>query len=177
MTYTDLVGNIKTILDSVSGIGATHNYYRHITDVTDQKTAFVSSSKFHTWLITRSSVESTRYPVKKVLRTQVFDIWGYYAVNDENTAEKTFQGLCDDVLDKFDSIDNISVGSNALLIESTDIIQIDHVVWCDVFCYRAQFRVKVEEISDTTKVIYVMKPDGTSHILTPDGKKITIRVR
>jgi len=151
MSYTTILAALKTLLDAVTGIGKTYDHFKWATDITTQKTLFTTAGGiFHTWFLTRSSCPVEPYTNKQENRKQVFDLWGYYAVDVSAESEKTFQALCDTILDKFNDIDNKGISATVRAIDSMQILEVTYVEWCNVLCHRAQMQITIEEEIDVT---------------------------
>ena len=100
MSYLTILSRVKTILESVSNIGIVHDFPRFTADLSVQHERFVSNGILHTWMIERKSFEpTTKGVMSQVFRKHVFEIVGFYEVNDANVTEKTFQNLIDDICD------------------------------------------------------------------------------
>ena len=165
--YATMLARIKALLDDVPGIGQTYDYFRNVTDITTQKTLFTSSSKLHVWFITRSAVDpAERYLNKQVKRTHLFDIWGYYAVDDSNASEKTFQALCETIQDKFDDIAHWELVTSVTMNTPTQILEITHVEWCNTLCHRAHIRITAEEEKTAKGITDFLVREELDYIIT-----------
>ena len=145
MSYSTILAELKTLLDAVTGIGVTFDYFPLSHDEQTLKSSFVSSGKLHVWILTRANAPGTNQTIAHTLRNHVFDIYGYYAIDDANTSEKTFQQLCDTIMNKFDEEDNIALVSGTYVIAPAQLMSVEPVMFCDVLCHRAIIRITAEE--------------------------------
>ena len=145
MSYSTILAELKTLLDAVTGIGTTFDYLPLLHDEQTLKSTFVSSGKLHAWIITRVNASGTNQTIAHTLRNHVFDIYGYYALDDANTSEKTFQQLCDTVMNKFDEQENIDLVASVYVIAPSQLLSFDPVMFCDVLCHRSIIRITAEE--------------------------------
>jgi len=145
MSYATILAQLKILLDAVTGIGTTFDYFRLSHDEQTLKATFVSSGKLHAWIITRAQAPGENQTTRHTLRNHAFDIYGYYAIDDTNASEKTFQQLCDVVMNKLDEDDNIALVTNVYVIAPSQLISFEPVMFCDVLCHRAIIRITAEE--------------------------------
>ena len=145
MSYTTILAQLKVLLDAVTGIGTTFDYFRLSRDEQILKATFVSSGKLHAWIITRDQAPGENLTTRHTLRNHSFDIYGYYAIDDTNASEKTFQQLCDTVMNKLDEDDNIALVTNVYVIAPSQLVSFEPVMFCDVLCHRAIIRITPEE--------------------------------
>ena len=145
MSYTTILAQLKILLDAVTGIGTTFDCFQLVHDEQTLKETFVSSGKLHAWLITRAQTPGENQTAKHTLRNHSFDVYGYYSLEDTTESEKTFQQLCDIVMNKFDEVENIALMDNVYIIAPSQLISFEHVMFCDVLCHRAIIRITAEE--------------------------------
>lgn len=108
MSQADILAEIKTIVSGVSGIGVVHDYERSSRGVGEWLDIMTSGGKINGWTISREATESEwEHHTTNRLR-HVFKIKGYYAVDDANTSEKTFQALVDLVRKAFNRQETLS---------------------------------------------------------------------
>lgn len=147
MSYTTILAEIKTILEGISGIGTVHDYKRFSDNVTTLNNRAVSSSKFHVWFITRRAAPSTSSGSTQVFREHEFVLEGWYAIDDANASEKTFQALCDTIMDEFNSSTNILLNGTADNIRSPQLEEftIEGETLAGVLCHKAIIIVYADE--------------------------------
>lgn len=143
--YSNILTELKTILDGVTGIGETDDYLRLSHDEQNNISLFVNSSKLHTWYLTRSKCISERYDNKYVLRNHYFEVHGIYVLDDANESEKTFNSLVDTVLNEFQEKANINLTTNSRLIEVSNNVNIEHREFVNVLCHYCLISLIVEE--------------------------------
>ncbi len=150
MSYTSILALIKAQLETVSGIGIVHDYFRYSDDLEKQAAdLFVSNGIFHTWMITRTAVEAEAMTSFQVERTHPFELWGFYGMKDSEATEKTFQAICDLVLNKFDEDSNVVLSANADQPGAAQLTEfINGVEWMGVLTHRATIRINVFEEFD-----------------------------
>lgn len=100
---------IETVLNTVTGIGRVHDYYRLLNEQTKIVSEYViatdAGDKLHVWQISLSDdapyTELRRPASRHALGTWKFSIHGHYGVDDENASEKAWAVLVELVLDAF----------------------------------------------------------------------------
>lgn len=101
MSLSTVRAELKTILESITSVGTVHDYKRYTHDWASYKTLFVENSKVNTWEIVRDNVDAWVEASNSVNRRRhYFTIRGFYAINDENASEKTFQNIVEDIIDE-----------------------------------------------------------------------------
>lgn len=150
MSYTTILALIKTQLEAVTGIGVVHDYFRYSDDLEKLgRELFERNGIFHTWMISRVSVEAEALTSFQVERTHAFDLWGYYQVNDSEATEKTFQALCDTVMNKFDADENVVLSASEDQPVPAQLVNFDIAVeFMGVLVHRAQIRLNIFEEFD-----------------------------
>ena len=141
--YSNILTELKTILDGVTGIGETFDYLKLSYDEQGNISLFVNTSIYHSWFITRSKCDSELYENKYVLRKHNFDIHGVYA--QKTTSEKTFNALVDTVLNEFQNEANINLLTNSRLIEVPERVDIQEQEFTNVLCQWCTIPLIVEE--------------------------------
>lgn len=103
MGLAEIRTEIKTILESVEGIGKVHDYERHTVDWKTFISLFTDTdNRINGWTITRSQVREAQHAsLGANIRTHNFRIRGYFGLKDSTQSEKTFQGLIDTVCSAF----------------------------------------------------------------------------
>ena len=115
-------GQIKVILETVSGIGVVHGYERYSRSLAELFVLMTKNGKVNGWMIHRASTESTREVSQLVNRSHEFKIMGLYELDDVAASEVTFQALLEAIFDAFKSKNTL----NGTAIDS-DPVNIDNV--------------------------------------------------
>ena len=139
---------LKTILESVSGIGQVHDYKRYSADWGSYKKLFTKDKKVNEWEIQRDGFstsptgsQSRSGKVKDI--THRITIRGFYAFNDACASEKTFDTLCDAITDKL--IQDQGLGGQAELIGIPIAGEITFNYLGDVLCHMVEIKFEVYE--------------------------------
>ncbi len=150
MSYTTILAELKTDLDSVSGIGKVYDYFRASDDLEKARETFQKGRIFHVWMISRFAVDPSDAGTSGLsYRNHEFDLWGYYQIDDSEKSEKTFQALCDTVMDTFDTTANLQPTADSAMVEAAALLSFDQVLFAGVLCHRARIRLVVnEEVSN-----------------------------
>ena len=99
MSLANIRGELKTVLEGVTGIGKVYDYLRY----TKRQDSFfdlfkTSNSKIHAWQITRPATEEKSHNQNNSnLRRHNILIFGIYGLSDAAATEKTFQDLIESV--------------------------------------------------------------------------------
>jgi hypothetical protein len=105
MSESLIRAQIKTIMESVTGIGAVHSRERHSKSLATFINAMTSGGIVNGWTIQRQAVEQRRVVLGigsgYIERSHDFRIMGIYVLDDSADTAATFQVLIDAVLDKF----------------------------------------------------------------------------
>ena len=94
---------IKTILETVSGIGAVHTYERYSRSLAEYFTLMTSGGKVNGWMIHRASTDSRREVLPLIERYHEYKISSIYELDDVNASEVTFQAILDAIFEAFKS--------------------------------------------------------------------------
>jgi len=101
--YIDIIADIKTKMEEITGIGIVHDYERYSKDenkfITLFKTTVDSVDQIRGWEITRTAAPEHKRGAW--FRHHRFRINGYMGIQDANTTEKTFQVLIENLSEKF----------------------------------------------------------------------------
>lgn len=118
MSQADILGRLKDIISAVAGIGIVHDYERSSRSPAEWLDIMTSGGKINGWTISREATESEwEYHTTNRLR-HIFKIKGYYAVDDANASEKTFQELVDLVRKAFNNNETLTGTSLRLIAEA-----------------------------------------------------------
>jgi hypothetical protein len=122
---------IKTILESVSGIGVVHNYVRYPRSAGDLLKIMTNTSGIvNGWTISRSTTPSkpiTLGPFGLIERDHNFHISGLYEMDDTAASEITLQAICDAIFDVIKSkptLNGTAIRHDQIQIESISFILI-----------------------------------------------------
>ena len=156
--YYNILTQLKSILDSVTGIGETFDYLKLSHDEQGNISLFVNTSIYHSWFITRSKCLSELYENKFVLRIHSFDIHGIYA--QKTTSEKTFNALVGTVLNEFQKETNINLLTNSRLIEVPERADIQEQEFTNVLCQWVTIPLTIEETKAIERFYFDDWADG-----------------
>ena len=162
MTEATIRARLKTVLDGVTDIGRTYDYFRHVTETTERDKRFLTSSGiFHTWQIqledsspiatvNQSEIANYREANADAQRFRIYRyrLWGYYAVNDELATEKTMIAITESVIDALDE-DTTLHGAGDLTYYNTTPAQLavfGFTEYAGILCHGAQVTVTIESV-------------------------------
>jgi len=145
MSLSTVRTKMKTVIESVSGIGQVYDYQRYTHDWASYKDLFQKSSKINTWDIMRIKNTSDPYGGSggREDRTHDFIVRGFYAVSDELASEKTFQALTDLVIDAFRNKPDLDGVANILNFPIT--ADFDNQMFGGVLCHTVAISISVAE--------------------------------
>jgi hypothetical protein len=158
MSEANIRAQIKTILESVSGIGIVHNYQRYANDWNTILSLFRPTGKgvINGWMISRSNTPERIITLGQVDRAHSFLIRGFYSHDDVSASEIIFQALLDSVqaafrknLDLNGSCDNTSPefgegsGMSGLQIKTIDLR-----MFGSVLCHYCELTIGAVELAD-----------------------------
>src|SRR5574342_257559 len=114
MTYADdILPEIMTILEGVTGMGKTYDYPQHSVYGETHKTLFVTDDdKFHVWFPNRVGWEATGGLSVQIFRNHIIELTGYYALSNSDESDKIFQEVIDNVADAFDAKATFNLGGS-----------------------------------------------------------------
>jgi hypothetical protein len=121
---------IKTILETASGIGAVYDYERYARSLGDYFALMTKTGQttVNGWIIHRERTVSAPITLGikgQIERIHTFRIAGLYEMDDSAGSEKTFQGILDAIFEAFRA--NPTLNATAT---RHDQIQIDDVTVC-----------------------------------------------
>ncbi len=100
MALADIRTEIKSLLETVPGIGKVHDFERWTTDWKKFLEYFkTEDNKINGWTISRSTTEEEAQSMAVNIRTHQIIIKGYYGLKDSVESEKTFQALIESICD------------------------------------------------------------------------------
>ena len=103
MSYPIIKTQIKTILETVSGIGIVHDYERLSVREEIFVNFFISNITLNGWMITRRSREEDREALGRYVLMNDFLIIGLYGLDDTNKSEDTFNDIIEKIAIAFRS--------------------------------------------------------------------------
>jgi hypothetical protein len=145
MSYSTILAQVKSTLEGVSGVANVYDYQRYSSDLSTLKSLFVSNSIFHGWMITRVSAPATANITNQVFRQHQFELLGFYQVDDSLESEKTFQALCDTIMNTFDLTANLTLGGTADQIQAAQLLEFVQVEFVGVLCHHARILIQADE--------------------------------
>lgn len=147
MSYLSIINNIKSLLEAVTGIGRVYDRLVLSHDDETNKSYYkeLLAAKHHVWFITRVSMSAELHTTSHIDRGHNYDLIGYYAIDDSEETEKTFQQLADGVMNVFDDNDNIELLDGVYHLLPSQIISFEPVMFVDVLCHRVIIRLTYEE--------------------------------
>ena len=108
MAYADIRAEIKTILESVDGVGKVHEFLRHLVFWEKYFEETADKGQLNVWEITRDAAAQEIDAVDNLVGVEPFFrdthnvlIIGRIALKDENETELDFQDLCDAIVVAF----------------------------------------------------------------------------
>ena len=144
MSESVLRTGIKTLLDSITGVGQVHDYERFTTDPVQFLNLFkdATTGRIFGWEITRTGADVNRVTAAKFKIKHHFVLKGYYGLQDLAASEKLFNAVIQAVLIKL--INNQLDDTQGLAIPQ--ISRIDARTFGDHFCHYTEIDFKVSEI-------------------------------
>jgi hypothetical protein len=147
MSLSAIRAEIKSKLESVTGIGQVQDYRRHTIDWNEIATLFKSGSKINGWIIDWTSAPQTKEASGSIIlnRRHTFRVWGLYSLKDNVASAKTFDDLVEAILNEFskdqDLIQYVRWPDDA----PPGIVAMDEQMFTGVLCHRAQLALVYEE--------------------------------
>jgi hypothetical protein len=145
---TEITEQIKTVLESVSGIGRVWNRVRRVVTDAEERRLFHKNGKLHTWMIESPSSSILHYVSSElILRQHHYTLWGLYALDDSAGSEKIFQNLCDTIMDEFETDTNRRLNDLGMLTGATNLEEMTHILFGPnkTLCHRAKITLIVDE--------------------------------
>lgn len=143
---------IKTILESVPGVGVVQEYHRYtrtpegfrryFTKLVDQYTRSAN-----VWLITRDAFAQTAagVPIPQEMREHLFVISGYVGLKDSDGSEEVFQDLVDSVVNALESRKRLGLETTTVHVREPQVPVIDHVWFGPLLCHHCDIQLRVLE--------------------------------
>jgi hypothetical protein len=142
MSEATIRAQIKTVVESVAGIGAVHDYQRYSRSWAALKAMYTASGTVNSFTIYRIGCQTERDTMPTLLRHHAFRLDGIRELDDAAATEKTFQTLLDALFTAFKNNQTLS-GT----CQNVDPLQIDqigvedleqtlyHVASCSLVCH------------------------------------------
>ena len=145
MSLSTVRAKMKTVIESVSGIGQVHDYKRYVHDWASYKELFAKNQKINTWEIQRVHTESDPFGGSggREDRMHNFVVRGFYAVSDDLASEKTFHELADLIIDAFRNKPDLDGVANILNFPIT--ADFTDTMFGGVLCHVAEINISVSE--------------------------------
>lgn len=148
MAYQAVKDGLLTLIAGVSGVENVYGYLRNIeTRVKRNALVIVSSSKtLHTWQLRRVAAPSEGSLDGDVIRTHVFELQGWYQIEDANDSDETFQLLIEAIMDELNA--NRTIVSSAHISDSAQLKVVDDEMFVGVLCHHCIIEISVEDDVD-----------------------------
>lgn len=152
MSYATILARIKTVLDTVSNKGLTHDYFRWAIDDSafrDFSTTTISTVKqIRVWFIDYAGFAAESSWISRsaeARRVHTFVIQGYMGLDDSAATAKTFAALAEAVCNALD--DDATLNSDALSSSRVPCqLDVDHMLFYSNLCHHATIALAVAEI-------------------------------
>lgn len=152
MTQATIRARIKTVLDTVSNKGQTHDYLRWAVKQNDFeslfKTTISSVAQIRGWEIAYRGFTQTEPHLGRSAdqyRVHRFEIHGYLGLDDSASTEKTFAALAESVCNALDADATLNADSLSLYRNPTQLT-IDERLFAGVLTHHAQITLEVAEV-------------------------------
>lgn len=150
MSEVNIRNQIKSIVESASGIGQVHDRVRSVLSDSDFQNIFLNASKVNSWFISLESSEE----IPRILgvgssgaNTLIYNyqIEGWYGVSDLNSSEIIFNAIVSDLRGKFRN--NITLNNTCFFHERIKIQKLGHDNKFGNLCHYINLLLVVNEIS------------------------------
>ena len=146
MAYATIRDKIKSEIEEIADIGVVHSFLRYSKDWATYLSFYRPTGKNYIrgWEITRNTTPEIYDDVNITSRrTYTFLIKGYGQLDDSASSEKTFQGLLEDICDKFRG--NPTLDGAATLSTPMQIILVDNRPFGSILCHYAELSIAITE--------------------------------
>jgi len=147
MGYTNIIQRLKSDVEDVSGIGLVYDYKRHIHDDHKKYGLLKTGGKQHVWFLYREGQIETSDYLTLQLPYDNFVIEGWYALDDSESTETTFQGLVNDIRNKINN-DRL-LGGYGYVYEPVNVSESDEDMLIDTLCHHAKLDITIQSIVET----------------------------
>lgn len=148
MSYSQVCAAVKSVLESVPGVGAVYDYLRWTTDPVAYQSLFASGGEVRFWTISRASVQDVRRYTEQVDEVHTVVLRGYLALDDASASEKSFQDLVDSV--RAALREDYTLGGVACNSGPEMHTTIEHRQFGEVLCHYCEISFPVRERKDRT---------------------------
>jgi len=146
VSYAQIRAAIKSVMESVPGVGAVYDYLRWTADPATYEALFVSGGHVRFWTISRASVDDARRYTEQVDEVHTVVLRGYLGLDDASASEKTFQDLVDSV--RAALRENYTLGGAAWNSGPEMHTAVEHRQFGDVLCHYCEITFPVRERKD-----------------------------
>ena len=134
---------IKTKMESVSGMGIVNDYRRNAHTWDEIADGFKSDDRINGWIIEMTSAPADwGQMTNELIRTYNFRIWGLYSVKDDDASGKVFEDLTDEVLNELTK--DRTLNQKAHRVMPAQLVNIDDNLFSGVLCHRCEILLTVE---------------------------------
>jgi hypothetical protein len=149
MSLSSIITQIETVIESVSGIGQTHDYRRYSHDEATFKRLHKSGSKVNTWQIYRTETQELSGAeeggsLHKDRDVHAITIEGFMSLKDSTASEKTFRTIIEGIRDALRLKQTLS-GACFVIRSGPDVTQ-DSEMYNNVLCHHCLVTLAVEEL-------------------------------
>lgn len=143
MSWAGIRTALETKLNGVSGIGAVHDYQRHIEDEEALRSIAVSGGKINAFFISRERAGEEEEAQQQNFRTHLAVIRGVMALDDSAGTEKTFSDLLEAICDALRSDNDLS---GAAEMSGPPQIRLEgHTNFAGALCHYGEITVEIGE--------------------------------
>ncbi len=152
MGLSEIRIQIKTLLETVPGIGKVHDFERWTTDWNAFLNYFKDShNRINGWVITRSETsERLQSPEAVNVSAHTFVIKGYYGLQDSLESEKIFQDLIESVRSVLRVNSTLNGTCRRIYPPSVNILA--NRPYAGILMHQCEIHLKVEEYIRYTPV-------------------------
>jgi hypothetical protein len=145
MSLADIRAQLKSILESVEGIGKVHDYQRWTKDWKKFLELFKDGdNKLNGWIITLGDTNEALYVATGVnMATHELLIKGYYGLKDEAESEKVFIDLIEKIRTALRS--NHNLNGSCLTSDPPATLEVTHDKLGGVLVHKGVISLKVKE--------------------------------
>ena len=151
MSLADIRTQLKTIVESVDGIGKVHDYDRWTVDWKTLLSLFTDeNNKLNGWVITCPRSDERIHASTVNMRKHLIKIEGIYGQKDSAGSEKTFRDLLEKVCDKLR--ENDSLNGSCLTSDPPTVAKVIRRRFGGVLAHAGEIHLPVDEYISYTPV-------------------------
>jgi hypothetical protein len=145
MSLANIRTQLKSILETVPGIGKVHDFERWTNDWKSFLSNFkTEDNKINGWVITRTSATERLRAVSAVnTRTHKLVIKGYYGLKDSKESEKAFQDLIEAICNALRV--NNDLNRSCLRSDPPQLVRVLHGKYAGILVHLCQIHLLVDE--------------------------------